>query len=72
MADHCLERRVREAQLLLLEASLTIAQVAERVGYEHQSSFAAAFRERVGMTPRDYRQHRAPISLPLPAGSGRG
>jgi len=71
MADYCLERRVREAQLLLLEASLTIAQVAERVGYEHQSSFAAAFRDRVGMTPRDYRQHRAPISLPLPAVGAR-
>ncbi len=65
MADYCLERRVREAQLLLLEASLTIAQVAERVGYEHQSSFAAAFRARVGLTPRDYRRHRAPLSLPL-------
>ncbi len=67
MADYCLERRVREAQLLLLEASLTIAQIAERVGYEHQSSFAAAFRDRVGMAPRAYRQHRAPLSLPLPA-----
>ena len=71
MADYCLERRVREAQLLLLEASLTIAQVAERVGYEHQSSFAQAFRERVGMTPREYRQHRAPVSVPLPAGGAR-
>lgn len=69
MADYCLERRVREAQQLLLEASLTIAQVAERVGYEHQSSFAAAFRDQVGMTPRAYRQHRAPFSVPLrPAG----
>lgn len=71
MADYCLERRVREAQLLLLEASLTIAQVAERVGYEHQSSFAAAFRDRVGITPRAYRQHRAPLSMPLPTGPAR-
>ena len=65
MADYCLERRVREAQQLLIEASLTIAQVAERVGYEHQSSFAAAFRGHVGMSPREYRKHRAPFSLPL-------
>jgi AraC-like DNA-binding protein len=65
MADYCLERRMREAQQLLLEASLTIAQVAERVGYEHQSSFASAFRGHVGLTPRAYRQHRAPFSLPL-------
>jgi len=65
MADYCLERRVREAQQLLLEASLTIAQVAERVGYEHQSSFTAAFRGQLGMTPREYRQHRAPFSVPI-------
>lgn len=66
MADYCLERRMREAQLLLMEAALTIAQVAERVGYEHQSSFTAAFRGHVGMSPREYRRHRAPFSLDLP------
>lgn len=70
MADYCLERRVREAQQLLMEATLTIAQVAERVGYEHQSSFTAAFRRHVGMSPREYRRHRAPFTLELPA-SGR-
>jgi AraC-like DNA-binding protein len=68
MAEYCLERRMREAQQLLLEATLTIAQVAERVGYEHQSSFAAAFSGHVGMSPRQYRQHRAPFNLPLSAG----
>lgn len=69
MADYCLERRMREAQQLLMEAALTIAQVAERVGYEHQSSFAAAFSGHVGMSPREYRKHRAPFSLDLPSGS---
>jgi AraC-like DNA-binding protein len=68
MADYCLERRMREAQQLLLEATLTIAQVAERVGYEHQSSFTAAFRGHVGMSPREYRQHRAPFSVALRKG----
>ena len=75
MAEYCLERRIREAQQLLLEAALTIAQVAERVGYEHQSSFTAAFRGHVGMSPREYRRHRAPFSLPLegpPAPARRG
>jgi AraC-like DNA-binding protein len=65
MAEYCLERRMREAQRLLLEATLTIAQVSERVGYEHQSSFTAAFRGHVGMSPREYRQHRAPFNVPL-------
>jgi hypothetical protein len=69
MADYCLERRMREAQQLLLEATLTIAQVAERVGYEHQSSFAAAFGGHVGMSPREYRRHRAPFNRPLSSAS---
>ena len=68
MADFCLERRMREAQQLLLEANLTIAQIAERVGYEHQSSFAAAFAGYVGISPREYRRHRAPFNLSLGAG----
>jgi AraC-like DNA-binding protein len=68
MAGYCLERRMREAQQLLFEATLTIAQVAERVGYEHQSSFTAAFRGHVGMSPREYRQHRAPFSVALRSG----
>lgn len=68
MADYCLERRMREAQQLLLQATLTVAQVAERVGYEHQSSFAAAFSSHVGMTPREYRRHRAPFNVPLGQG----
>jgi len=37
------------------------------VGYEHQSSFAAAFRNQVGMSPREYRRHRAPFILEFPA-----
>jgi AraC-like DNA-binding protein len=68
MAEYCLERRMREAQQLLLEAKLNVAQVAERVGYAHQSNFAAAFSAHVGMSPREYLKHRAPISLPLGLG----
>lgn len=65
MADYCLQRRMREAQQLLIEARLSVAQIAERVGYEHQSSFTAAFRAHAGMTPREYRRHRAPFSVPI-------
>jgi AraC-like DNA-binding protein len=65
MADYCLECRMRSAQQLLLEARLTIAQVAESVGYGHQSSFTAAFRSHVGMLPREYRKQRAAFTLPL-------
>jgi AraC-like DNA-binding protein len=65
MAEFCLDRRMREAQQLLLKGQLTIAQVAERVGYEYPSGLTAAFSAHVGMTPREYRKHRAPISVAL-------
>jgi AraC-like DNA-binding protein len=65
MAEFCLDRRMRAAQQLLLQAQLSIAQVAERVGYEYPSGLTAAFTAHVGMTPRAYRKHRAPISVAL-------
>jgi AraC-like DNA-binding protein len=68
MVEYCLERRMREAQQLLLEAKLSVAEVAERVGYAHQSNFAAAFSGHVGMSPREYRRHRAPFNVPLGEG----
>jgi AraC-like DNA-binding protein len=65
MAEYCIDRRIREAQHFLIEASLTISQIAERVGYDHQSSFASAFSSHVGMSPREYRRHRAALSVTL-------
>jgi len=65
MAEYCLERRMREAQQLLLEAKLSMAEVAERVGYAHQSNFTAAFSGHMGMSPRDYRRQRGALHLSI-------
>lgn len=40
----------------LLEAGSRVGEVAEAVGYEHQSSFAQAFRDYFGLSPRIVRQ----------------
>lgn len=66
MADYCVQRRIRIAQALLLEGRLSIGEISERVGYEHQSSFTSAFQRRVGMTPREYQQQRAALDVTLP------
>lgn len=58
---------MREAQQLLLEAKLSMAEVAERVGYAHQSNFAAAFSGHMGMSPREYRRHRGAVHLSIGA-----
>jgi AraC-like DNA-binding protein len=66
MSDYCVQRRMQLAQSLLLEGRLAVGQVAENVGYEHQSSFTAAFRAYSGMTPRDYQRQRAAVDISLP------
>lgn len=71
MADYCVQSRMRLAQSLLLEGRLSVGQVAERVGYEHQSSFTWAFRSHAGITPKDYRRHRAALDVSLTATSGK-
>ena len=65
MEEYCVHKRMRLAQALLLEGQLTIGQIAERVGYSHQSSFAAAFSRYSGMAPKEYKRQRAAIDIPL-------
>lgn len=51
-------RRMERAQDLLADSSLTIAQVAERLGYPQQAAFAQAFKQHTGTTPTTWRsQH---------------
>ena len=48
--------RMHEARRLLGIPELAVTDVALAVGYQTPSSFAAAFRKVLGMTPRDYRR----------------
>ncbi|MBN8412705.1 helix-turn-helix domain-containing protein [Halomonas litopenaei] len=61
LSDCLRQARLREAQRLLDDGALTIAQVADALGYEHAANFATAFKRDVGLTPRAYRRrHRLP------------
>jgi AraC-like DNA-binding protein len=46
------QQRMRQARMLLLEGTWTVAEVARRVGYGHLGHFATAFRRQFGMNPR--------------------
>lgn len=48
--------RIKEAQRLLRETSLSITEVAMRVGFGHFSHFGKMFKRTVRMSPRAYRQ----------------
>lgn len=57
IATYMKEYRVRRAMQLLRETRLTIAQIAEQVGYESQGKFANAFRDVAQILPTEYRRN---------------
>lgn len=54
--QYLLRRRIGKAQNLLLTTDLSMARIAEQVGFETQNYFNAQFSKIVGMPPRKYRQ----------------
>ena len=48
--------RIKKAKELMTETDLSILQIAQRVGYEHNSSFTRAFKETEGISPAQFRK----------------
>jgi len=53
--EYGLECRMRHALELLRANTMSICQIAECAGYQHQTSFTAAFRDHYGFLPSDAR-----------------
>lgn len=53
--DHLTAVRMRRAADLLASRTLTIREIAHRVGYRQPAQFAKAFRRHHGVAPSDYR-----------------
>lgn len=51
-----LEKRLSKAAALLTETRLPVQDIIAAVGYENTSYFYRVFRERFGVTPKDYRK----------------
>lgn len=47
--------RINRAKILLKDSQMTIAEIAGEVGYAYDTSLAAAFRRKMGMSPREFR-----------------
>jgi AraC family transcriptional regulator len=56
---YVLDRRIARSQQLLARSALPVAEVARTVGFRGASHFAAAFRQRVGLTPSAWRVQRS-------------
>lgn len=50
------ECRLKEAHRLLMDSSLTIQQISDRMGYSNGANFSTAFRERFGVSPSQLRR----------------
>jgi AraC family transcriptional regulator of adaptative response / methylphosphotriester-DNA alkyltransferase methyltransferase len=56
--EHLTAIRMDRAADLLAANSLTVREVAHRVGYRQPAQFAKAFRRRLGVAPSDFRAAR--------------
>lgn len=52
------EIRMKKAAELLVITQLSVAEVAEQVGYVNQSKFASVFKKQFGLSPLEYRRSK--------------
>jgi LacI family transcriptional regulator len=57
--DEILRMRLLRAQELLVETDLPLAQIADRAGFRHSEYLSAVFKQRLGLTPGNYRSSHA-------------
>ncbi|CAN1598511.1 DNA-binding response regulator, AraC family [Pseudomonas mediterranea] len=50
------DARLRRGQALLSESAMSVQDVAELIGFRNACNFTTAFRQRIGMTPSQFRQ----------------
>ena len=48
--------RIERAKDLLINSTCTIKEISNIVGYAQQSSFTYVFKQKVGISPREYRK----------------
>jgi len=48
--------RIARVRQLLMETTLTLSEIAQRVGFEHVEYLSVAFKREVGISPREFRK----------------
>jgi AraC-like DNA-binding protein len=49
---------MKKAAELLATTRLSVAEIAEQVGYMNQSKFASVFKKQFGLSPLEYRRSK--------------
>ena len=58
------QQRMNQAATLLTTTKLSVAKIAEQVGYTNQSKFAAVFKKQFHLSPLEYRRSKHLETLP--------
>lgn len=56
ITEYIQNKRVAQAEYLLLKTDLPIREIAQEVGYHHAGRFASLFRKSIGLSPEEYRK----------------
>ena len=56
LGNYLIDVRVEQAQKLLLSGKMTVAQVADSVGYSNFNYFSRLFKNKTGVTPKEYQK----------------
>ena len=56
ITEYIQQRRMSQAEHLLIDTDFTIGQIAEMIGYSTSSRFAELFRKSTGLLPIEYRK----------------
>lgn len=56
ISDYIIHKRMEQAQHLLIGTDLSIAEIAQAVGYERSDNFSRQFQRTTGLLPREYRR----------------
>lgn len=55
-SDYLTQRRIKQAKVLLKNRNMSLMDISLAVGFENQSYFSRVFRDRTGVSPRQYRE----------------
>jgi len=69
--DHLTRVRMQKAAEMLSTRTLTVREVAHRVGYRQPAQFAKAFRRYQGLAPSDFRSGGGRTDVGGRSGAGR-
>ena len=56
---YIIEQRLEKAASLLLDSDLNITEASAAVGYSKPSNFAAAFKKKYGVIPKQYKEQKS-------------